>query len=124
MKTKKKILLSIKEVTDDEHVHNGSSSKELPELVEKIIKSDSMTTTTTTTIDKLFADGGASMKAMRFFRYLWDNGVALLYQSKKKNAKVRWKKGRNFFRNLSVFSEKKDLQKWKEDSSVRYNGQR
>ena len=24
-------------------------------------------TTTTTTIDKLFADGGASMKAMRFF---------------------------------------------------------
>ena len=66
VKTKKKILLSImKEVTDDEHVHNGSSSKELPaELVDNIIKSDSMTTTTT--IDKLFADGGASMKAMRF----------------------------------------------------------
>ena len=42
-----------------------SSSKELPELVDNIIKSDSMTTTTTT-IDKLFADGGASMKAMRF----------------------------------------------------------
>src|SRR3954452_6849871 len=61
VKTKKKILLSImKEVTDDEHVHNDSS-KELPELVENIIKSDSMTTTT---IDKLFADG-ASMKAMR-----------------------------------------------------------
>jgi len=56
----------MKEVTDDdEHVHNDSSSKELPELVETIIKSDSMTTTTTT-IDKLFADGGASMKAMRF----------------------------------------------------------
>jgi hypothetical protein len=51
----------MKEVTDDEHVHD--SSKELPELVENIIKSDSMTTTTT--IDKLFADG-ASMKAMRF----------------------------------------------------------
>jgi hypothetical protein len=65
VKTKKKILLSMKEVTDDEHVHNDSS-KELPELVENIIKSDSMTTTTTTTIDKLFADGGASMKAMRF----------------------------------------------------------
>ena len=61
----------MKEVTDDEHVHNDSSSKELPELVENIIKSDSMTTTTTT-IDKLFADGGASMKAMRFFRYLWE----------------------------------------------------
>ena len=55
----------MKEVTDDEHVHNDSSSKELPKLVENIIKSDSMTTTTT--IDKLFADGGASMKAMRFF---------------------------------------------------------
>ena len=54
----------MKEVTDDEHVHNDSSSKELPELVDNIIKSDSMTTTTT--IDKLFADGGASMKAMRF----------------------------------------------------------
>ena len=57
VKTKKKILLSMKEVTDDEHVHNDSSSKELPaELVENIIKSDSITTTTTT-IDKLFADG-------------------------------------------------------------------
>ena len=69
----KKILLSImKEVTDDEHVHNDSSSKELPaELVENIIKSDSMTTTTTTTIDKLFADGGASMKAMRFLE-IWE----------------------------------------------------
>ena len=61
VKTKK--ILSMKEVTDDEHVHN-ESSKELPELVDNIIKSDSMMTTTT--IDKLFADGGASMKAMRF----------------------------------------------------------
>ena len=59
----------MKEVTDDEHVHNDSS-KELPELVENIIKSDSMTTTTTT-IDKLFADGGASMKAMRFLE-IWE----------------------------------------------------
>ena len=59
----------MKEVTDDEHVHNDSSSKELPELVENIIKSDSMTTTTT--IDKLFADGGASMKAMRFLE-IWE----------------------------------------------------
>ena len=62
----------MKEVTDDEHVHNDSSSKELPaELVDNIIKSDSMTTTTTTTIDKLFADGGASMKAMRFLE-IWE----------------------------------------------------
>src|SRR5690242_9812533 len=110
------------EVTDDEHVHDDSSSKELSELVENIIKSDSMTTTTKT-IDKLFADGGASMKAMRFFSVsVGDNGVALLYQSKKKNAKVRWKKG-NFFRNLSVLVLKKDLQKWKEDSRISYDGQ-
>ena len=58
VKTNKKIL-SMK--VTDEHVHD--SSKELHELVDIIIKSDSMTTTTT--IDKLFADG-ASMKAMRF----------------------------------------------------------
>ena len=43
-----------------------------------------------------------------------------LYQSKKKNAKIRWKKG-NILRNLSVISQKKDLQKWKD--SVSY-GQR
>ncbi len=49
--------------------------------------------------------------------------LALLYQSKKKNAKVRWKKGRNFFRNLSVLAQRNDLQKWK-DSSVSYDGQR
>ncbi len=67
VKTKKKILLSMKEVTDDEHVHYDSSSKELPELVDNIIKSDSMTMTTTTTIDKLFADGGASMKGNEDF---------------------------------------------------------
>jgi hypothetical protein len=44
-----------------------------------------------------------------------------LYQSKKKNAKFRWKKGRNFFRNLSVLVQKNDLQRWKD--SVSY-GQR
>ena len=59
-------IISMKEVTDDEHVHDDSSSKELPELVENIIKSDSMMMMMTTTINKLFADGGASMKAMRF----------------------------------------------------------
>jgi hypothetical protein len=109
----------MKEVTDDEHVHNDSS-KELPELVENIIKSDSMTTTI---IDKLSAYGGA-YEGNEIFRNLGDNGVALLYQSKKKNAKVRWKKGGNFFRNLSVLAQKNDLQKWKEDSRVSYDGQR
>jgi len=56
----------MKEVTDDEHVHNDSS-KELPELVDNIIKSDSMTTT----IDKLFADGG-TYEGNEIFRYLWE----------------------------------------------------
>ena len=62
----------MKEVTDDEHVHNDSS-KELPGLIENIIKSDSMTTTT---IDKLFPDGGA-YEGNEIFRYLGDNGVAM-----------------------------------------------
>ena len=91
-------------------------------MVDNIIKSDSMTTTT---IDKLFADDGGAYDNKDIFRYLWDNGIALLYQSKKKNAKVRWKKGKNFFsKNLSVLAQKKDLQKWKEDSSISYDGQR
>src|SRR4051794_36737194 len=65
---KSKKILSMK-VTDDEHVHD--SSKELPELVDNIIKSDDMTTTTTTTtttIGKLFADG--AYEGNEVFRYL------------------------------------------------------
>ena len=62
VKTKK--ILSMKKVTD-EHVHD--SSKELPELVDNIIKSDDMTTTTT--IGKLFADG--AYEGNEVFRYLW-----------------------------------------------------
>ena len=34
----------------------------------------------------------------------------------RKNAKVRWKKG-NILRNLSIISQKKDLQKWKDSES-------
>jgi hypothetical protein len=33
----------------------------------------------------------------------------------RKNASVRWKKGK-FLRNLSVLAQRNDLQKWKEDS--------
>jgi hypothetical protein len=40
----------------------------------------------------------------------------------RKNAKIRLKDS-NFIRNLSVISQNKDLQKWKEDSIVIY-GQR
>ena len=50
---KSKKILSIK--VTDEHVHD---SKALPELVENIIKSDSVTTTA---IGKLFGDGSLMM---------------------------------------------------------------
>ena len=86
-------------------------------MVENIIKSDSVTTTA---IGKLFGDDGA-YDGNDVFRCLWRTMeyCALLYQSKKKNAKIRWKKERNILRNLSVISQKKDLQAWK-DSSVSY----
>ena len=109
----------MKEVTDDEHVHDDSS-KELPELVETIIKSDSMTTTT---IDKLFADGGASMKAMRFLGICGIMELPYCIKVRKRMLKLDGKKG-DILMNLSVLAQKKDLQKWKEDSSVSYDGQR
>ena len=33
------------------------------------------------------------------------------------NSRVRWKKGRNFFRNLSVLAQRNDLQKWEDSFS-------
>ena len=107
VKTKK--ILSIK--VTDEYVHD---SKALPELVENIIKSDSMTTT----IGKLFADG--SYDGNEIFRNLGDNGILPCIKVRK-NSRVKWKKG-NILRNLSILAQKKDLQKWK-DSIVSY-GQR
>jgi hypothetical protein len=110
---KSKKILSMK--VTDEHVHD---SKELPELVDNIIKSDDMTTTTTTTtIGKLFADG--AYEGNEIFRYLEDNGILPCIKVRK-NARVRWKKG-NILRNLSVLTQRNDLQKWKD--SVSY-GQR
>jgi hypothetical protein len=50
---------------------------------------------------------------------LADNGILPCIKLRK-NAKVGWKKG-NTLRNLSVISQKKDLQRWKD--SVSY-GQR
>jgi hypothetical protein len=102
VKTKK--ILSIK--VTDEHVHD---SKALPELVENIIESDNMTATA---IGKLFADG--AYEGNDVFRYLGDKGILPCIKVRK-NARVRWKKG-NSLRNLSVISQKNDLQKWKEDS--------
>jgi hypothetical protein len=101
---KSKKILSIK--VTDEHVHD---SKALPELVENIIESDNMTATA---IGKLFADG--AYEGNDVFRYLGDKGILPCIKVRK-NARVRWKKG-NSLRNLSVISQKNDLQKWKEDS--------
>ena len=100
VKTKK--ILSMK--VTDEHVHD---SKALPELVDSVIKSDSMTTVT---IGKLFGDG--AYEGNDSFRYLADNGILPCIKVRK-NARVQWKKG-NILRNLSVIAQKKDLQKWKD----------
>jgi hypothetical protein len=102
-------------VTDDEYVRD--SSKALLELVNDVVKSDS--SMTSTTIGKLFADEGA-YDGNDIFRYLADNGILPCIKVRK-NSRVRWKK-ENILRNLSIISQKKDLQKWK-DSIVRY-GQR
>jgi hypothetical protein len=95
---KTKEILSMK--VTDEHVHD---SKALPELVDDIIKSDR-----TLTIGKIFADGAYDNNDI--FKFLSDNGILLCIKVRK-NAKVGWKKG-NILRNLSVISQKKDLQKW------------
>jgi hypothetical protein len=63
VKTKK--ILSMKVTDDDEHVHD---SKALPELVENIVKSDSVTA-----IGKLFADG--AYEGNDIFRNLEDHGI-------------------------------------------------
>jgi hypothetical protein len=42
------------------------------------------------------------------FLDVWQTMDFALYQSKKKNAKVRWKKG-NILRNLSVLAQSKEM---------------
>jgi hypothetical protein len=106
VKTKK--TLSIKITADDEHVYD---CKALPELVNDVIKSDSMATTT----GKLFADDGAYDDDNVIFRYLRDSGI-LPYIKVRKNVQVRLKKG-NILRNLSVIPQKNDLQNWKDSES-------
>ena len=93
VKTKK--ILSMK--VTDEHVHD---SKALPELVQNIIKSNNVTSS------KLFADGAYDSNGV--FRCLTDNGILPCIKVRK-NAKVGWKK-ENILRNLSVISQKNDLQ--------------
>ena len=105
VKTKKILSMRI----TDEQVHD---SKALPELVNGVIESDKQIT-----IGKLFADG--AYDGNEIFRFLADNGIQPCIKVRK-NARVRWKRG-NILRNLSVLSQKNDLQKWKD--SVSY-GQR
>jgi hypothetical protein len=104
---KNKKILSMK--VTDEHAHDG---KVLPELVENIIESDNVTVA----IGILFADD-VTYDRKDIFRYLFaDNGILPCIKGRK-NAKVLLKKG-HILRNLSVISQKNDLQRWK--GSVRY----
>lgn len=98
---KSKKILSMK--VTDEHVHD---SKALPELVEDIIKSNK-------TVGKLFADG--AYDGNDIFRCLADNGILPCIKVRK-NAKVKLKTG-HILRNLSVISQKNDLQGWKDSVS-------
>ncbi len=72
VKTKK--ILSMK--VTDEHVHDSNA---LPELVNDVIKSDSMTATTT---GKLFVDDAYDDNDI--FRYLADNGILPCIKVRKK----------------------------------------
>ena len=94
----------------DEHVHDG---KALPESIDDVIKSDKKIT-----IGKLFVDG--SYDGNEIFRSLADNEIQPCIKVRK-NSRIRWRKGKNILRNLSILAQKNDLQKWKD--SVRY-GQR
>ena len=98
VKTKKILAMKV----SDEHVHD---SKALPELVENTVAFNNITA-----IGKLFADG--AYEGNNIFRYLADNGI-LPYIKVRKNSKVRLKTG-HILRNLSVISQKKDLQGWKD----------
>jgi hypothetical protein len=75
-------------------------------LVQNIIKSNSVTAS------KLFADGGAYASKAGVFRCLANIGILHCIKVRK-NAKVRWKK-EDILRNLSVLTQRNDLQKWKD----------
>ena len=99
---KSKKILSMK--VTDEHIHD---SKMVPELVQNIIKSNNITA-----IGKLFADGAFDNNAV--FRCLADNGIMPCIKVRRN---TRVKKTNHFLRNLSVISQKKDLQGWKDSVS-------
>ena len=91
----------------DEHIHD---SKVVPELVQNIIKSNSVIA------GKLFADGAFDNNDV--FRCLADNGIIPCIKVRR-NARV--KKTNHFLRNMLVIFHKNNLQEWKD--SVSY-GQR
>src|SRR6478609_11052393 len=99
---KSKKIISMK--VTDEHIHD---SKMLPKIVDAIAKSKHVT------VGKIIADGAYDSNAV--FKCLADSGILPCIKVRK-NAKVRWKKG-NIFRNLSVLTQKKDLQEWKDSVS-------
>ncbi len=66
------------------------------------------------TIGKLFAD--SAYDSNNIFRYLGDNGILPCIKVRK-NSRVRWKKGKNILRNLTVLAQKNNLQKWKDSVS-------
>ncbi len=101
VKTKK--ILSMK--VTDEHVHD---SKALPELVHDVMEYDKKIT-----IGKLFADGAYEGNCI--FRYVGDNGIQPCIKVRK-NARIRLRKG-DIIRNLSVLSQRNDLQRWKDSVS-------
>src|SRR4051812_46025992 len=103
VKTKKILAMKV----TDEHVHD---IKALPGLVKDVIKSDNITPIT---IGKLFADG--AYDGNENFKFLADSGILPCIKVRK-NAKVRWKKG-DLVRNLSVLTQRNDLQKWKDSVS-------
>lgn len=104
--TKSKKILSM-EVTD-EHVHDN---KMLPELVDDIAKSNNGFI-----VDRILADGAYDSNDT--FRCLSHNGIIPGIKVRK-NCRVR--KTAHLFRNLSVISQRNDIQQWKD--SVSY-GQR
>ena len=85
----------------DEHVHDG---KVLPILVDDLVKSNEWK------LDKLLADGAYDSNDI--FRCLSENGTPCI--KVRKDAMVR--KTSHNLRNLSVISQRHNLQRWKEDS--------
>ncbi len=105
MDVKSKKILSMR--VTDEHVHDSTM---LPELIEKITKSNKII------CKLLFAD--CAYEGNDIFRCLLEDNGVLSCIKVRKNLKIKLKTG-HILRNLSVVSQKNDLQRWR-GSIVRY----